>query len=83
MNRKSRKRGSERSAKDMAEVDLAQAKMGNNTLEGDNQQNVRNQRHAVPYVKREADGIIESLEKLDKDTRAERDLGKGNRRRKS
>ena len=58
--------------------DLAQDEMGNNQLQGDDQENVRNQRHAVPNVKTEADGVIESFEKLDKDERAKADLGKGN-----
>ena len=68
----------DRSNMNITETDLAQDKMGDNALQGD-QANVRNQRHAVPDVKTETDGIIESLEKLDKDVRAERDLGKGNR----
>ncbi|NNJ74294.1 MAG: hypothetical protein HKP56_03975 [Anderseniella sp.] len=69
----------DRSNTDIKEVDLSQDKMGDNSLQGDDQSNVRNQRHAAPMVKKEADGIVESLEKLDKDVRAKRDLGKGNR----
>ena len=42
--------------------------------------NVRNQRKAVPDVRQETDGIIDSLRKLDKDVRARRDLGTGNMR---
>jgi hypothetical protein len=68
-----------RGAGSVTESDLAQDKMGNNQLQGDDQSNVRNQRHARPDTKTETDGIIESLEKLDKDVRAKRDLGKGNR----
>jgi hypothetical protein len=68
-----------RGAGSVTENDLAQDKMGNNQLQGDDQSNVRNQRHSVPDTKTETDGIIESLEKLDKDVRATRDLGKGNR----
>ena len=60
--------------------DLAQDEMGNNQLQGDDQENVRNQRHALPDVKTEADGVIESFEKFDKDERAKTDLGKGNMR---
>jgi hypothetical protein len=60
--------------------DLAQDEMGNNQLQGDDQENVRNQRHAVPDVKTEADGVIESFEKFDTDERAKTDLGKGNMR---
>jgi len=59
--------------------DLASEEMGNNSLQGDDQDNVRNQRHAVPDVKTDADDVVESFEKLDKDVRARKDLGKGNR----
>mgnify|MGYP005850602033 CR=1 FL=1 len=49
-------------------------------MQGDAQRNVRNQRHAQPDAKREPDGSVrETFEKADKDERAERDLGKGNR----
>jgi hypothetical protein len=42
---------------------------------------VRNQRQAVPDVKQEPDkSVVESLEKMDKDVRAERELGKGARK---
>lgn len=63
----------------LTEDDLAQDKMGDNNLQGNDQGNVRNQRHAVPDSKQETDGVIESFEKLDKDKRARGDLGKGNR----
>ncbi len=63
--------------KDIRETDLAQEKMGRNALQGDDQHNVRNQRQAVPDVKKETDGVIESFKKLDKDYRAKTDLGKG------
>ncbi|MEL6747923.1 MAG: hypothetical protein AAFO79_08950 [Pseudomonadota bacterium] len=59
------------------EADFASDKMGNNQLEGNDQQNVRNQRQAVPDVRTTTDGIIESAEKTDKDVRARRDLNKG------
>lgn len=65
--------------RELTEADLAQRKMGDNSLQGNDQTRVRNQRQAVPDVKLDTDGVIESLEKLDKDVRAERDLGKGNR----
>jgi len=68
-----------RSNTDLKESDLAADIMGDNDLQGDDQANVRNQRRAVPDVKQDADGVIESFEKLDKDERARRDLGKGNR----
>ncbi|PHR19620.1 MAG: hypothetical protein COA37_16975 [Hoeflea sp.] len=65
----------------LTESDLAQDKMGDNSLQGNDQSNVRNQRHAVPDVKQTPDdGVIESLEKMDKDVRAERELGKGARK---
>ncbi|MFC5583790.1 hypothetical protein ACFPOD_01590 [Nitratireductor kimnyeongensis] len=66
-------------ASDIQSSDLAADRMGNNQLQGDDQAKVRNQRHAVPDVKQEADDVIESFEKLDKDERARRDLGKGAR----
>jgi hypothetical protein len=61
------------------EHDLASDIMGKNSLQADNQDDHVNQRQAQPEAKGETDGIIESFEKLDKDVRAERDLGKGNR----
>lgn len=60
-------------------ADMAADEMGNNSLQGDDQANVRNQRRAVSEARTEADGVIESFEKLDKEVRAEEDLGKGNR----
>ena len=63
----------------LTSADITQDKMGKNQLQGNDQEQVRNQRHAVPDVKQETDGVIESFEKLDKDVRADRDLGKGNR----
>lgn len=64
----------------LTEADLANRKMGDNDLQGDDQANVRNQRHAVPDTRLETDSIKESLRKLDKNVRAKRDLGKGNRK---
>ncbi|MEM5492168.1 hypothetical protein [Hoeflea sp. AS16] len=65
----------------LTEADLAQDKMGDNSLQGDDQGNVRNQRQAVPDVKKKPDdSVIESLEKMDKDVRAEKELGKGARK---
>lgn len=64
----------------LTETDFAQDVMGKNALQGEDQSSVRNQRHAVPNEKTEADdSIIETLEKSDKDIRAKRDLGKGRR----
>ncbi|MDF1607513.1 hypothetical protein PZ897_04935 [Hoeflea sp. YIM 152468] len=65
----------------LTESDLAQDEMGDNSLQGDDQANVRNQRHAVPDVKQKADdSVIESLKKADKDVRAKAELGKGARK---
>ncbi|KGF71309.1 hypothetical protein LL06_00500 [Hoeflea sp. BAL378] len=60
------------------EADLAQDKMGANSLQGDDQGNVHTQRQAQAGVKKTPDGsVVESLKKMDKDIRAEKDLGKG------
>lgn len=69
-----------KTARKLREVDLAQDKMGDNALQGDDQESVRNQRQAQPDAKRSADDVVESFRKLDKDERAKRDLGKGNRK---
>ncbi len=63
-----------------SDTDLAQDKMGNNRLQADEQEAVRNERRAEPDVRDEADTLGESFDKLDKDVRSEADLGKGNRR---
>lgn len=60
-------------------ADIANEEMGRNSLQGNDQENVRNQRQAVPDVKTEPDWIMESFKKLDKEKRAREDLGKGNR----
>ena len=65
-----------RSSTDLSRTDLAAEEMGNNSLQGNDQGNVRNERRAVPDVKTSTDGVIESFEKLDKDVRARADLGK-------
>lgn len=77
------KRPTDKKPEDLTEANLANRKMGDNKLQGNDQLSVRNQRHAAPDVKQETDDVIESLEKLDKDERARRDLGKGNRSSKS
>ncbi|MCX2723933.1 hypothetical protein [Roseibium salinum] len=67
--------------RDVRETDLAQQRMGKNRLQGDDQSNVRNERHAVSDVKQEPDDdVIETFEKLDKDKRAREDLNKGVRK---
>lgn len=58
---------------DLTQSDLAQDLMGNNQLQGNDQENVRNQRHAVPDVKPKAEGVIESFENMDPKTRSARD----------
>lgn len=66
----------DRSNTNIDETDLAQDKMGDNDLQANDQRNVQNQREAVPEVKKETDGVVESFEKMNKDVRARRDLGK-------
>jgi hypothetical protein len=62
------------------ETDLAADRMGNNQLQGNDQTRVHNERQAAPDVRQEADADpVESFEKMDKDHRAETELGKGNR----
>ena len=58
------------------EFDLASDIKGNNSLHGDSQGNRGNERQAQADARGETDGLIESFEKLDKDVRAERNLGK-------
>lgn len=71
--------GKEEPGKQLDEHDLAQDIKGNNRLQADNQDDHFNQRQAQAEARGETDGVLESFEKLDKDVRAERDLGKGNR----
>lgn len=59
----------------ITESDLASDKMGDNELQGNDQLNVHNERRSVPDEKIDADDVIESFEKTDKNVRAERDLG--------
>ena len=58
---------------ELTETDLAQERMGNNQLQGNDQQEVRNQRHAVPDTTTKTEGVVESLENMDKKVRAERE----------
>lgn len=57
----------------LAESDLASDTMGRNGLQGNDQENVRNERHSLPEEKAETDGVLESFEKSGKEERAERD----------
>lgn len=59
------------------EAGLDSDRMGRNSLQGDDQRHVRNEREALPDEREEADGIEESFEKLDKERRA----GSGPRQR--
>ena len=52
-------------------------RVGRNSLQGDDQVKVRNERQSLPEERQRADDIEESFEKLDKDRRAAVDLGKG------
>ncbi|MCV0397406.1 MAG: hypothetical protein K5872_16285 [Rhizobiaceae bacterium] len=54
------------------ESDLANRRMGDNKLQGDDQVKVRNQRHAVPDVDTRTEGVVESFENMDPETRARR-----------
>ena len=53
-------------AHDVSETDLAADKMGNNRLQGDDQENVHNERHAQAEVSEETDSIMEGLKRKDK-----------------
>ena len=79
MTADARKKNRKPEAADLSRSDLAADEMDNNQLQGDDQESVRNERKAVPDARKKADGVIESFEKLDKNARAEKDLGKGNR----
>jgi hypothetical protein len=63
----------------LGETDLANDRMGKNSLQGNDQVSVRNERHADPDARLKPDEMMESFEKMDKDKRAKSDLGKGNR----
>jgi hypothetical protein len=54
------------------ETTLADDRMGNNRLQGNDQKSVRNQRHAVAGEQDETEGVIESFENLDPKLRADR-----------
>ena len=57
----------------LTEGALADERMGKNSLQGNDQSNIRNQRYALPDEKDETEDLIESFENLDPQTRAERD----------
>ena len=58
------------------EFDLAADLKGRNSLHGENQLRNHNERQAQADARGDTDDLMESFEKLDKDVRAERDLGK-------
>ena len=53
-------------AHDVTETDLAADKMGNNQLQGDDQEKVHNERHAQAEVTTETDSIMEGLKRKEK-----------------
>ena len=57
----------------LTEGALADERMGKNSLQGNDQCNIQNQRYALPDEKDETEDLIESFENLDPQTRAERD----------
>src|SRR5690606_16571584 len=77
-----RKQNDERAdtERQLGQTDFAQAEMGRNSLQGNDQSDIRNERRATPSTKPEADDVLDSFRKLDKDVRAREDLGKGARR---
>ena len=54
-------------AHDLTETDLAAEKMGNNQLQGDDQENVHNQRHAQAEVTTGTDSVIEGLKRKERE----------------
>lgn len=63
----------------LTDDDFAADKMGRNSLQGDDQRHVRNQRHDQAEATSQEDDVLGSFEKLDKEVRAEKDLNKGRR----
>jgi hypothetical protein len=74
------KRTTRPDADETTEATIDNERMGRNSLQGNDQEQVRNQRQTQPDSKDEADTVIESFEKVDKDKRAREDLGKGARK---
>lgn len=60
----------------ISESDLANDTMGNNQLQGNDQLSVHNQRQAVPDAKQKTEGVVESFENMDAETRAKRENNK-------
>lgn len=53
-------------AHDVTDTDLAAEKMGNNQLQGDDQLNVQNERHAQAEVTTETDSVMEGLKRRER-----------------
>jgi hypothetical protein len=49
----------------VTETDLAADKMGNNQLQGEDQESVHNERHAQAEVTTETDSVLEGLKRKD------------------
>lgn len=73
------RRGGRKDPSELTTGDFANERMGRNSLQGNDQEDVRNQRHAVPDEKQDAEGVIESFENLDPETRADRERRAGRR----
>lgn len=58
---------------DVGTDDFSDDLQGRNSLQGDDQARVRNQRHAVPGVKRQAEDVLESFEKTEAHEQARAD----------
>lgn len=67
----------------LSETDFADERSGRNSLQGNDQGNLQNERKAVPDAKLSTDSVTESFDKIDKDDRADEDLGKANRSREA
>lgn len=66
--------------RDTTEATIDNERMGRNSLQGDEQESVRNERQSQPDERGQADDMDESFDKLDKEKRARADLNKGARR---
>jgi hypothetical protein len=60
----------------LTETDFADHRAGRNSLKGNDQDNLQNQRKTTPDAKVSADEVIESFEKIDKDRVRARTSGK-------
>ena len=75
---KDRKLPAGRKKRPLDETDLANERMGNNRLQGNDQGNMQNQRSAWPDTKPEPDAdVVETFGRMEQGRRARADLGKG------